>query len=194
MTEKQKAFDTESSDAAKEGKDSPKIPEIDPKDLEKFQRENPLEPDDPSRVLAESSATELSYEDLLLKRYLEQTFNIHPKIKLTMRSVSAGAAELIIRKLSNRYGREWVAVFDEISRIYYVAASMQEMNEQPTGPDFDAALMEDEDKAMAILDERAKTVKQLPHPLTSLIYAHYVLFNLRVENFIKGGADELGNS
>ena len=42
--------------------------------------------------------------------------------------------------------------------------------------------------------ERIEFIKALTASLTGMLYNQYLLFNQRVEEFIKGGDEELGNS
>jgi len=156
--------------------------------------EEPLPPQDTTRKLAEESATPLSFQNLLLRRYVEQTFQIRPDLELTFRSLSAGTGEFMFRQLTRKYENEWRIVFDEASRFYYVASSLQALNGNPIGGDLDEALLKSEETAEKVLADRVAAVKSYPGTLVALLYSHYLLFTQRVEDFIKGGDEEAKNS
>jgi hypothetical protein len=154
--------------------------------------------DDVSRLCAERTATKLSFQNLLLKGYLEQTFDINKHIRVTMKTLSAGAVEYIYMRLSSTHGSQWTSIFDEALRIHYVAASLQALGTPdselvPIGSDVDAALLTSPEAAKEVLDKRLQYVKTKPASLVYLLYSHYMLFSKRVDDFIKG-SQELGNS
>lgn len=154
----------------------------------------PLPATDHSRILAEKTASPLSYQTLLLKRYLEQSFSINKHIAVTFRSLSAGMVEFLFLRLSESHGSVWSSIFDEALRIRYVAAALQKIGDNAIGDDLDAALLKSSDDAAKVLEARVKYVQSLPSNMVYLLYAHYMLFNQRVDKFIKGDGSELGNS
>lgn len=155
---------------------------------------DPLPPNDPSRVLAEKTRSALSFQMLLLRRYLEQTFKVNPQLSVTFRSLSSGLVEFIFTQLSKTHGSGWASIFDEALRNYYVAATLQRLGDNPIGADLDEALLAGEARAIEVMTERLQYVRGLPSNLVYLLYAHYVLFSNRVDAFIRGGDQELGNS
>ena len=164
----------------------------DPRD---FKMPEPLPKSDHTRKRAEKTASPLSYQTLLLKGHLEQDYEINKHIKVKNRSISAGVGEFVGQLLSERYDQAWGLVFEEAARMYYLAASLQEVNGEPIGPEFDHFVKKsDFDKAKDAFDKRLEFVRGLVGSLMYLLYNHYLLFNMRVDDFVKGSDEELGNS
>lgn len=156
---------------------------------------DPLPKEDPSRKRAESTASPLTYSNLLLKNYLEQTFEINSKVRVRMRTVSAKAAETLFRIVSTKYRNEFAAVFEEKLRHYYLAAALIQFNDQSLTPPLEEIFAEglDAEQREKLFSERMDMVEQLPLQVVTLLYAHYLLFSNRVEDFIRTGGDDLGN-
>lgn len=154
----------------------------------------PLAEDDPSRLRAEKSASKMSWENFLLRRYIEQSFDVRKDLRVTMRSLSSMTGEFIFRHLTTKYGKDFRIVFDEAQRRYYIAATLQKINDTSIGGDLDEAVFKGDVEATKVFEDRLKFVQAYPSQLIDLLYRHYLLFAKRVEDFIRGSEEEVKNS
>jgi hypothetical protein len=137
----------------------------------------------------------MSYEQLLLKQYVEQTFTALPNIKVTFRTISGAVDEHVMRSLRLKYDNAWGSMFDAAASIYYMAASLQQVNDTPIGKEFSVALEAGDPKVYDVVwEERVKYVARLPTQMRFRLYQQYLLFVERVDKFIETGGAKVGNS
>jgi hypothetical protein len=147
-----------------------------------------LPADDPTRQLAEKTATKFDIKDILLKGYGEQTFSITPDIKVTMRTISSGVVDALLACLEDERANTMLAVrFEELLRQHYVTASLQALGDRPLTPDLDALVRKGEslDTLKKSIKDKLNLIRPLSWSLVALLYAHYLLFEERFKEFLR---------
>lgn len=141
---------------------------------------------DPSRKLAEKTATELSFEEFIMSKKAQQSFDVRKGLSVTMSTLSSDAMQFLGSQLYETHSNEFSAVFDEISRRYHVAACVVSLNDNTIGPDIDQALKKSTEDAERALKSRLDYIGAFPNQVVNLLFAHFLLFSGRVDNMIRG--------